>query len=61
MIYFDNILSVGVASILDKADGEKIKIWKLLDMNKMPSFIHGRLVVIGDAAHPFLPHQGQGI
>lgn len=29
-------------------------------MEKMPSFIVGRLAVIGDAAHPFLPHQGQG-
>ena len=59
MIRCANGESVGVASILDKADEEKIKIWKLLDMEKMPSFIHGRLAVIGDAAHPFLPHQGQ--
>ena len=29
-------------------------------MEKMPSFVIGRLAVIGDAAHPFLPHQGQG-
>jgi 2-polyprenyl-6-methoxyphenol hydroxylase-like FAD-dependent oxidoreductase len=53
------IESIGVASILTKADEEKIKVWKLLDMNKMPSFVHEKLAVIGDAAHPFLPHQGQ--
>lgn len=45
-------------SILEKA--QEPKIWKLLDMEKMPGFIHERLAVIGDAAHPFLPHQGQG-
>ena len=28
-------------------------------MEKMPSFVHEKLAVIGDAAHPFLPHQGQ--
>lgn len=26
----------------------------------MPTFVNGRLAVLGDAAHPFLPHQGQG-
>ncbi|KAI7278407.1 FAD/NAD(P)-binding domain-containing protein [Hortaea werneckii] len=45
-------------SIIEKA--EQPKIWKLLDMDKMPTFIHKRLAVMGDAAHPFLPHQGQG-
>ena len=50
--------SIGVASILAKADEEKIKVWKLLDMKQMPSFVHEKLAVIGDAAHPFLPHQG---
>ncbi|KAI6795576.1 FAD/NAD(P)-binding domain-containing protein [Hortaea werneckii] len=45
-------------SIIEKA--EQPKIWKLLDMDKMPTFVHNRLAVMGDAAHPFLPHQGQG-
>lgn len=47
-----------VGAILEKA--EDPKVWKLLDMENMPSFINGRLAVMGDAAHPFLPHQGQG-
>lgn len=29
-------------------------------MAQLPTFIHGRLALLGDAAHPFLPHQGQG-
>ncbi|KAK5130000.1 hypothetical protein LTR08_002555 [Meristemomyces frigidus] len=47
-----------VKAIIEKA--EEPKLWKLLDMEPMPTFISGRLALIGDAAHPFLPHQGQG-
>ncbi|EMC99531.1 hypothetical protein BAUCODRAFT_63413 [Baudoinia panamericana UAMH 10762] len=47
-----------VRAILEKA--EDPKVWKLLDMKQMPTFIHEKLAVLGDAAHPFLPHQGQG-
>lgn len=46
-------------SIIEKAE-EDIKVWKLLDMDKLPTFVHERLALLGDAAHPFLPHQGQG-
>jgi len=48
-----------VRSIIEKAE-EDIKVWKLLDMDKLPAFVHERLALLGDAAHPFLPHQGQG-
>jgi hypothetical protein len=48
-----------ILAIIEKADHD-IKVWKLLDMEKMPTFFHGRLALLGDAAHPFLPHQGQG-
>lgn len=47
-----------VRATIEKA--EDPKVWKLLDMDKMPSFVHEKLALIGDAAHPFLPHQGQG-
>ena len=50
---------VSVRSIIEKAE-EDIKVWKLLDMDKLPTFVHERLALLGDAAHPFLPHQGQG-
>lgn len=46
-----------VLAILEKADESKLKVWKLLDMEKMPSFTAGRLAVLGDAAHPFLPRK----
>jgi hypothetical protein len=48
-----------VRAIIAKAEDD-IKVWKLLDMDKMPTFVHERLALLGDAAHPFLPHQGQG-
>ena len=47
-------------AILAKAEPESLKLWKLWDMNDLPHWHHSRLVLIGDAAHPFLPHQGQG-
>ncbi|KAK3710906.1 hypothetical protein LTR37_009927 [Vermiconidia calcicola] len=47
-----------VAALLNKVD--EPKIWTLLDMDQMPHFVHGSLAILGDAAHPFLPHQAQG-
>ena len=49
-----------VQGLLRKADPATLKVWNLLDMEQLPTFVHGRLALIGDAAHPFLPHQGQG-
>lgn len=48
-----------VQSILEKADGSKLKVWNLLDMAAVPGFVNTRLAIMGDAAHPFLPHQGK--
>ncbi|EXJ86104.1 salicylate hydroxylase [Capronia coronata CBS 617.96] len=49
-----------VRALLAKANPATLKVWNLLDMDKLPTFVHGRLALLGDAAHPFLPHQGQG-
>jgi len=49
-----------VLALLRLADPETLKVWKLLDMDVLPSWTKGRLALLGDAAHPFLPHQGQG-
>ena len=49
-----------VKALLEKADPSTLKVWKLLDMPVIPTWINDRLALLGDAAHPFLPHQGQG-
>jgi len=47
-------------ALLKKADVDGLKVWKLLDMEVLPTWVNERLALLGDAAHPFLPHQGQG-
>lgn len=49
-----------VQRMLELAPEESIKLWDLLDMELQPSFIKEKAVLIGDAAHPFLPYLGQG-
>ncbi|KAH7402662.1 hypothetical protein BKA66DRAFT_564567 [Pyrenochaeta sp. MPI-SDFR-AT-0127] len=49
-----------VIKLLGMADEETLKVWELLDMEQLPTWTDGKLVLIGDAAHPFTPHQGQG-
>lgn len=44
-----------VQRMLELAPEESIKLWDLLDMELQPSFIKEKAVLIGDAAHPFLP------
>lgn len=49
-----------VLGLLAKADPSSLKVWELLDMEDLPTWVGGYFALIGDAAHPFLPHQGQG-
>lgn len=49
-----------VLKLLAKADSQTLKLWPLLDMETLPSWSEGRLAVLGDAVHPFLPYRASG-
>ncbi len=47
-----------VGEVLKQVD--KTFRWALYDRDPLPTWTKGRLTLLGDAAHPMLPHLGQG-
>ncbi len=47
-----------IGEVLEQVD--KTFRWALYDREPLPTWTEGRLTLLGDAAHPMLPHLGQG-
>ena len=42
-------------ALITKANPSSIKVWQLMNMEKLPTWTSGNLALLGDAAHPYLP------
>lgn len=47
-----------VTTLIDRA--ETLNLWALFDRGQLPRWHEGRVVLLGDAAHPMLPSMAQG-
>ena len=50
-----------VPHLLCITDFSRVHLWHALDMDLIPRFHKGNMVLVGDAAHPLLPFTSQGV
>lgn len=50
-----------IAHLLSKTDFSRVHVWHPVDNDLVTHFYQGNLVLVGDAAHPFLPFASQGV
>lgn len=48
-----------ILDLVRNIEGDR-NFWALVDLPRLPRWSRGRVVLLGDAAHAPLPHQGQG-
>ena len=48
-----------ILDLVGNIEGE-MSFWALVDLPRLPRWSRGRVILLGDAAHAPLPHQGQG-
>jgi salicylate hydroxylase len=49
-----------VQRMLNHIEDDEVCEWKLRVFGALPTWIHGNVALVGDAAHPTLPHLNQG-
>lgn len=50
-----------IPHLIAKTDFSQVHLWQPVDTDLIPRFSQGNLVLVGDAAHPFLPFTSQGV
>lgn len=49
-----------LGKLIDQIPDENIMEWRLCQHSPLPTWTHGKVVLMGDACHPMLPYVGQG-